>query len=100
VTGRSGIGKSSLVSAGFLSTISGPVKEIRPGANPTAVRIRKYLTALNGLIRPHYLFVDQYEELITTCTNVDERKDFEQALGRISKKHKIILALRSDFEYI
>jgi WD40 repeat protein len=48
------------------------------------------------------LVVDQYEELITICRDVEAREQFQQLLAEILQRHakdiRIILTLRTDFE--
>ncbi len=98
VTGRSGIGKSSLVMAGILSACNEDiVKTIRPGARPYTDHVQILEETKNSTV-PIYLFVDQYEELVTICTDENERNQFEEALLKLSGTHKIIVTLRSDFE--
>ena len=46
------------------------------------------------------IFVDQFEELFTICTDREKRKNFIEGIVRIAKKEdsfKIVLAMRADF---
>ncbi|HWB24809.1 MAG TPA: caspase family protein [Chitinophagaceae bacterium] len=96
VTGRSGIGKSSLVRAGILSGLDAKiVKEIKPGPRPFTDNSKTF-DALDNTTG-YYLFVDQYEEIMTVCGDDNERSLFEKKLLSLSPAVKIIISLRSDF---
>jgi WD40 repeat protein len=47
------------------------------------------------------IFIDQFEELFTRCTNLDQRKNFIQSICQIAESKdrsvKIVLAMRADF---
>ncbi|NEQ04704.1 MAG: hypothetical protein F6K37_01450 [Moorea sp. SIO4E2] len=131
VLGASGSGKSSLVKAGLIPKLRQDNTEkwcilptIRPGETP--------LEALNNVLtdaklpgvepqNPQHnlamsidvwaknnpnskllLFIDQSEEIITLCQNLDERKEFFQqiltAINAHRDKLRVVLTLRSDFE--
>ncbi|NEO11263.1 MAG: hypothetical protein F6K59_07670 [Moorea sp. SIO3F7] len=131
VLGASGSGKSSLVKAGLIPKLRQDNTEkwcilppIRPGETP--------LQGLNKALRdaqlpevaaqnPQHnlamtidvweknnpnskllLFIDQSEEIITLCQNLDERQEFFQqiltAINGHRDKLRVVLTLRSDFE--
>jgi len=100
VTGRSGIGKSSLVKAGILSAVDvARIREIKPGNEPNNPDNQKILDELaDNKQTQFYLLVDQYEGLVTLCDDEAERKRFEERLNTIARLHKVIITLRSDFE--
>lgn len=105
VSGASGTGKSSLIKAGVLPQLQKNGYQIlllRPGAQP--------LEELRNVL-PGYklqeegktvLFVDQFEELITRCSNKRERTVFigrlKQLLDKELEDFKLIITVRSDFE--
>jgi WD40 repeat protein/energy-coupling factor transporter ATP-binding protein EcfA2 len=47
------------------------------------------------------LFIDQFEQLFTTCTDLEKRQNFIEAIVQVAKKEdssvRILLAMRSDF---
>ena len=47
------------------------------------------------------IFIDQFEELFTRCTNLEQRENFIQSIAQIAESHdcsvKIVLAMRADF---
>ncbi|NET66445.1 MAG: hypothetical protein F6K63_19455 [Moorea sp. SIO1G6] len=129
VLGASGSGKSSLVKGGLIPNLRQYktwciLPPIRPGETP--------LQALNNVLcnanlpnvepqNPEHnlamsidvwaknnpnskllLFIDQSEEIITLCRNLDERQEFFQqiltAINAHGDKLRVILTLRSDFE--
>ncbi len=99
VTGRSGLGKSSLVKAGVLSTYTEDVvHDIKPGRLPITDNLPVLQQLELATAIPNVLLVDQFEELVTTCQSPEERIDFENRLVAISRYHKVIVTLRSDFE--
>ncbi len=66
--------------AGILSACNEDiVKKIKPGARPYTDHKLTLEETKNSTV-PIYLFVDQYEELVTNCTDENERHQFEQAL--------------------
>src|SRR5262249_44399830 len=90
VIGPSGSGKSSLVRAGVAATLrreSQRVVVITPGAHPMDA-----LTSLptSGL-RP-VLIVDQCEEAVTLCRDVDERTRFYSSLVEHSASAPLVIA--------
>jgi WD40 repeat protein len=127
VVGASGIGKSSLVKAGLVPALRESEEmnweitaALRPGKSPVdtlrslqlspsetnepvlwlAERIKKWRqTNLNtGLV----IVIDQFEELITQCTNEESRQEFvrqlEEAVESRAEYLRLVLTIRSDFE--
>ncbi len=101
VYGASGCGKSSLIRAGVLPLLGYDEKnclEIRPGATPYT-KHQDVLTGVKSKAGQNFcLFIDQYEELISVCSDVRERNSFELALKDLSGTVKIVIAVRSDFK--
>jgi len=103
VTGRSGSGKSSLVKAGVLARLEAEPKTsvttITPGSTPFSTH-RDLLAALKNKDGKVYLMVDQYEELVTVCSDTNQQKDFEESLAELAAlpDAKVIITLRSDLE--
>jgi|GEM_PF-6993316 len=100
VTGRSGSGKSSLVKAGVLSTCPpDAVHSITPGKTPFTTH-HTLLEQLQSSTALQYLLVDQYEELLTICTDAAERESFENLLCSITRAKKVVIliTIRSDIE--
>ncbi|WP_338413274.1 caspase family protein [uncultured Sphaerotilus sp.] len=103
VSGASGTGKSSVVKAGLLPVLRAAGFEIlpviRPGVHPVAV-----LTEALAGIEPTraVLVIDQFEELITRCSDDQERQQFLKRLHQLIDGeggiHRIILTVRADFE--
>lgn len=94
VVGPSGIGKSSLVCAGVVASLTRadtPVLVGTPGTHPVA--------SLVGL-KPRgrqTLVVDQAEEAITLCTDAVERERYFTALAtHVGAGGGLVLALRAD----
>ncbi|MFQ5628545.1 MAG: caspase family protein, partial [bacterium] len=122
VVGVSGTGKSSVIKAGLLPVLRSnryrilPV--IRPGTGPVATleEMLKEAGFLNknaslkkgpppALLeklgrRKTVLLIDQYEELVTQCSNKDKRERFKKILQQLLdiRSLKIILTVRADFE--
>lgn len=48
-----------------------------------------------------FFFIDQFEQLFTTCTDLEKRKNFIEGIVQVAKKKdssvRIVLAMRSDF---
>ena len=103
VTGRSGSGKSSLVKAGVLARLQdespGSVTIITPGNTPFDTH-SDLLKQLKGKPGKAYLMVDQYEELVTVCSDPTQQREFEKSLAAIAAlpDAKVIITLRSDLE--
>ena len=117
IVGASGIGKSSLLRAGVLASLSEGALPgsagwrqvlVRPGGHPLAELVR----ALDGDQLPHaigclrpaerlVLAIDQVEELFTVCGDEDERIRFLAAAAAAARdpaeRALVIVALRADF---
>ncbi|MGW3909920.1 nSTAND1 domain-containing NTPase [Streptomyces sp. NPDC005070] len=120
VTGASGAGKSSLLSAGLVPALRrGELSPYGTGAS-TALRITpgphplEALRRLDGLDRPPedengrtgqpVLIVDQFEEIFTQCADHEERRRFvarliERAAGEAGGRGPapVVLAVRADY---
>jgi WD40 repeat protein/serine/threonine protein kinase len=124
VVGPSGSGKSSFVQAGVLPLLPARWKAVvlRPGPSPlqalatrlasaerSAESIRKgiqtdrdHLGAVLEAFAPPggetVLVVDQFEELLTLCSDPEERALYAEALVRAAgRRARIVLTLRDDF---
>lgn len=114
VSGASGTGKSSVIKAGLLPVLRSEgfriLPVMRPGSHPVAKLDRVLEEAstvpADGADEPaggreSVLVIDQFEEVITRCTDPQEREQFNTRLrallddGRI---HRLILTVRADFE--
>ena len=91
VVGPSGSGKSSLLAAGLMPRLTGPVTLFVPTATPAA-DLSAQLTA-----EIRYVIVDQFEAVFTRCQEEDQRRDFITAVCELAMKATVILALRADF---
>lgn len=128
VAGPSGAGKSSFVRAGVIPALhtsedDWEILVVRPGRTPLATLVEALGPAeagtslmlqpglvgerlrakcrLGGEASRMLLFVDQFEELFTLVTDVQERAAFLHCLlgaaDEISSPVRVILAVRSDF---
>ena len=106
VSGASGTGKSSVVKAGLLPLLREAGHHIlpvmRPGLHPLAA-LEQALTEVGAAGTPKaVLLIDQFEELITRCSDADEREAFLARLRRVvddeARIHRVIVTVRSDFE--
>lgn len=99
LAGPSGIGKSSLAKAGLLSYYKSTKKlhEIRPGKTPMTSN-KDLLEQLKNSSDKEILLVDQYEELVTICSDDKERDHFENMLLTFFDKHLVVVTIRTDFE--
>ena len=103
LVGPSGAGKSSLLRAGLIPRLTGPVGLVEPADAP--------LTALKGKLaelpgsgdttsgdtaRPA-IIVDQFEAVFTQCQDEAERRAFVTELCELARTALVILALRADF---
>lgn len=104
VSGASGSGKSSVVLAGLLPLL----KEngwnyiaIRPGVQPL-LSLEAGLGEWKASYSSTALFIDQFEELVTQCTDRALREAFLERVHALiqsgSPIHKIIVTVRADFE--
>ena len=91
VVGPSGSGKSSLLAAGLMPRLTGPVTLFVPTATPAA-DLSGQLTA-----ETRYVIVDQFEAVFTRCQDEDQRQEFITAVCELAMKATVILALRADF---
>ncbi|AOY80594.1 caspase family protein [Moorena producens JHB] len=129
VLGASGSGKSSLVKGGLIPNLRQYktwciLPPIRPGETPLQPLNDVLCNAKLPGVEPQnpehnlamsidvwaknnpnsklLLFIDQSEEIITLCRNLDERKEFLQqiltAINAHGDKLRVVLSLRSDFE--
>lgn len=108
VVGASGTGKSSVVKAGLLPKLREEgrrvLRPIRPGATPTVelARAEAELKAAASGRDDAVVVIDQYEELVTRCTDRAERARFEQRLATLLQPGQglalVIVTVRSDFE--
>jgi len=106
VTGASGTGKSSVVKAGLLPVLRAEgfriLKVMRPGAHPLA-ELDKVLAEADAApgAPGAILLIDQFEEVITRCSDPGERQEFDARLRRLlddDRIHRLILTVRADFE--
>lgn len=92
VVGPSGIGKSSLVRAGVVASLtrSGTaVLVTAPGARPT--------DSISGLRTRQTLVVDQAEEAVTSCQDPAERERYFAALSaHVASGGALVLSMRAD----
>lgn len=101
VLGSSGSGKSSVVMAGVIPTLqdrqpSLQVAQMKPGDDPLA-RLEAALGAL-GDAPDTLLYIDQFEEVFTRCSDAKERRAFLDAmLARARPRHRVVLTMRADF---
>ena len=115
--GASGIGKSSLLKAGVLASLSAGALPgsrswtqilVRPGDQPLEALTKalddRDLTKALAQIRPRerlVIAVDQLEELFTACEDEQERTSFLAALAAAARdpmgRAVVVVALRADF---
>lgn len=89
VFGASGSGKSSLLRAGLVPSMSLSSAVLTPTARPM-----RELTAKTA-DQPELIVVDQFEETFTLCADPDERACFVAAL--LSSDAKVVIGCRIDF---
>ena len=127
VVGPSGAGKSSFISAGVVPLLPKSWRAVvmRPGSAPLAAlaqrltneklgaeglatKLRQEPLALAkhvaGVLAPGetlVLVVDQFEELVTLCADVEERQAFARALTQSAdlagSRVRVVMTLRDDF---
>ena len=98
LVGPSGAGKSSLLRAGLLPRLTGPVGLMEPAHTPLATLRAKLadLDASGGAARLT-IIVDQFEAVFTECQDEGERAEFVAEVCELAKDALVILALRADF---
>jgi WD40 repeat protein/transcriptional regulator with XRE-family HTH domain len=98
LVGPSGAGKSSLLRAGLVPRLGGPVGLVEPGDAPLAALRAKLgeLDASGAAARPA-IIVDQLEAVFTQCQDETERREFVTEVCELAKAALVVLALRSDF---
>jgi WD40 repeat protein/energy-coupling factor transporter ATP-binding protein EcfA2 len=89
VLGASGSGKSSLVMAGLIPSLSLESIILRPGTDPLGV--------LESVKDKPLIVVDQFEELFTLTKDESTRKEFIAHFLALAKQNKVVITLRSDF---
>ena len=107
VFGPSGSGKSSLLRAGLIPALqSEPSTHLRPVAiriltpGPHPARTHAGLFAPKDGTGETVVVIDQFEEVFTLCTDLDERKAFiDLALTALQpgSRLRVVLAVRADF---
>ena len=92
VVGPSGTGKSSVVRAGVVATLQREGLQVvvtTPGPRPL-----DSLTALPSRGKPAVWVVDQAEEVVTLCADLDERAAYVERL--VAYAGPLVLAIRAD----
>ena len=96
LVGPSGAGKSSLLRAGLLPRLTGPVGLMEPADTPLAT-LRATLAELEADGQRPAVIVDQFEAVFTQCPDESERAEFVAEVCELAKSALVILALRADF---
>ena len=98
LVGASGAGKSSLLRAGLMPRLTGPVGLLEPGGDPLAA-LRAVLADLqaSGEASAPTVIVDQFEAVFTQCDDESERREFVTEISALAKSSRVVLALRADF---
>ena len=94
LVGPSGAGKSSVLRAGLIPRLAGPVGLLEPGDAPLAA-LRAQVT--DGPDARSAIVVDQFEAAFTQCQDDAERREFVAELCELAKTSLVVLALRADF---
>ena len=99
LVGPSGSGKSSLLRAGLVPRISGPVVILEPTTEPRAAltaALSAVLTKADG-DQAATVIVDQLEAVFTQCQDEAERRAFIADVCDLARTSLVVLALRADF---
>ena len=103
IVGSSGAGKSSLLRAGLIPRLTGPVAIFEPAGAPLAA-LHEQLAALparGGMSVPRaagpVIVVDQFETVFTQCQDEAERREFVTEICELATSGLVVLALRADF---
>lgn len=101
VVGASGSGKSSVIKAGLVPRLTEKgyaVVDMRPGSKPVSALKETLAGIRQEATGRSVIFIDQFEEVMTLCSNQQERDEFQEDLLHASQHNKIIITVRSDFE--
>jgi WD40 repeat protein/transcriptional regulator with XRE-family HTH domain len=98
LVGPSGAGKSSLLRAGLVPRLTGPVGLVEPADGPLAALKGQLaeLPASGDAARPT-IIVDQFETVFTQCQDEAERREFVTEVCELAATTLVILSLRADF---
>jgi len=98
LVGPSGAGKSSLLRAGLIPRLTGPLGLVEPADAPLAALHAQLaeLHASGDTARPT-IIVDQFEAIFTQCQDETERREFVTEVCELAKTALVILTLRADF---
>jgi WD40 repeat protein/DNA-binding SARP family transcriptional activator len=93
VVGPSGCGKSSIVRAGVVAALEREGRRVvvaTPGAHPMDT------LAWVPADRDTVLVIDQCEEALTLCSDIDEHTQFFHALAERAERCPLVVAIRAD----